>query len=244
MAREQRLADMIDKTLQSVSQSAAQTIALHAPAQSAPTISSSASPKTESVDRPMLSSPATSADFTAWEEMWDDYSRCQQLSSQDKDTRVTAVRLCLDEDLRRFFLREGIIALPVPPNAPDMIVAVKTFIRRHRNPLLDWMAFYSRKQQPGEQFDSFYTSLKEIRNCCDFVSTQMCSTCHGQTCQSFLTQLTQLSQEVMRDRLVVGMNSKKTRHKLLATPDLTLQKAVEVCRAEEAATHTSSSSHL
>ena len=39
----------------------------------------------------------------------------------------------------------------------------------------------------------------------------------------------------MRDRLVVGIRDDDTRHRLLSTPALTLEDAVRICRAEEAA---------
>ena len=39
----------------------------------------------------------------------------------------------------------------------------------------------------------------------------------------------------MRDRLVVGIRHDDTRHRLLSTPALTLEDAVRICRAKEAA---------
>ena len=50
--------------------------------------------------------------------------------------------------------------------------------------------------------------------------------------------LIQAHEEILRDRIVVGLFEDDTRHKLLAEQSLTLEKAVKICRAEEAATHT------
>ena len=105
-------------------------------------------------DRPMLLSSATAADLTAWEDAWHDFSCCQKLSCQDKQTRASTIRQCLDEDLRRF-IREDTISVPADPDASDIIDAVRTFIRRQRNPLLDRISFYNRQQHRGELLTRF-----------------------------------------------------------------------------------------
>ena len=86
--------------------------------------------------------------------MWRDYYECQHLSAQSRETRVSSLRQALDEELRRF-LREGIIVTSPNPDADDVISAVKEYLRRQRNPLLDRIAFYDRCQSKGESFDSF-----------------------------------------------------------------------------------------
>ena len=48
---------------------------------------------------PRLIASAAMADFGAWRESWADYSKCQHLQDQDKDTCVAALRQCLDDDL-------------------------------------------------------------------------------------------------------------------------------------------------
>ena len=198
-----------------------------------------AASKNVAAERPVLMSSATLADFAAWEELWQDFSRCQHLSEQNRETRVAAVRQCFDEDLRRF-LREGTIVLPRNPDSWDIIAAVQAFLRRQRNPLLDRIDFYSRHQQRRESFDSFLTSLKELHRCCDFPDHALCRSCSLSTCASCKGNLFRVTADTMRDRIVIGILEDATRHKLLAAPDLTLDMAVQICRAEEAATHTGS----
>ena len=128
----------------------------------------------------MLISSANMADFVAWEEAWRDYARCQRLDSHDKATRFAAIRQTLDEDLRRF-VREGIITMPSDPDANDVIDGGKSFIRRQRNPLLDRIAFFERRQQKGESFDSYYAHLNELFKASDFTSS-LCSPCTARMC--------------------------------------------------------------
>ena len=89
-----------------------------------------------SAERPVLLSTASLAEFSAWEESWYDYAVCRQLAAQSHETRVSAVRLSFDEEIRRY-LREGIIKVSPNADVPEFIKAVKMFIRGQRNSLLD-----------------------------------------------------------------------------------------------------------
>ena len=189
-----------------------------------------------SVDRPVLSSSATFADFT---ESWEDYAQCQHLDSQSRETRVAAIRQTLDEDLRRF-IREGTIPLPPSPDVGSIIEAARTYIRSQRNPLFDRVDFYGRTQRQGETFDNFFTSLKEIVKACAFSSPSPCDACSRRNCQDCAVSLRPTANEILRDRIVVGVRDDETRHNLLAKKDLTLDEAVDIFRAEEAATQTRS----
>lgn len=53
-----------------------------------------------------------------------------------------------------------------------------------------------------------------------------------------MTTLQKKSREIIRDSLLVGIASDETRHKLLATADISLEDAIKICRAEEAACQT------
>ncbi|XP_065190755.1 uncharacterized protein LOC135821686 [Sycon ciliatum] len=235
-AREQQLSKLFQDTLKSLQQQQQQPTGL-APTSTRSTPTSAPTPKPLSQDRPMLLSTASLADFATWEEAWDNYSACQQLASHGLNTRVSALRQAFDEDLRRF-LREGIIPIGANDDVHVIIAAVKKYLRRLRNPLLDRLAFYNRKQSRAEPFDAFYTSLRESYNACDFPDLSLCTTCSGQICGGCKSIL-QVTHDVLRDRIVVGISNEETRHKLLATPDLTLDAAIKLCRAEEAASDTS-----
>ncbi|XP_065195262.1 uncharacterized protein K02A2.6-like [Sycon ciliatum] len=215
----------------------ARLTALLSSSNSGNTSTSQPTTKQISVERPILLSSATLADLNAWEEAWEDYARCQKLSVQDRLTRVSALRQALDEDIKRY-LREGIIAVATNADASDIICAVKKYIRRQRNPLLDRIDFYNQRQQRGETFDAFYTGLKESFAACDFADLQVCSACSARMCSSCPKMLVQAHEEILRDRIVVGVHDDDTRHKLLAEQSLTLANAAKICRAEEAAKQT------
>jgi len=142
------------------------------------------------------------------------------------EAQVATLRSCLDDDLLRY-LEQGVITLDTSDGSPTTpvkyITALKSFIRSQQNPLLDRIKFFKRVQEPGESFDDFYTSLKEIFIACDFNANESCD-----SCKTFSTEL-------LRDRIITGINCNESRHKLLASKDLTLDTTLTIIRAEEAA---------
>ena len=73
--------------------------------------------------------------------------------------------------------------------------------------------FNTRNQEVGETIDQYVTELKTKATTCEFGT---------------------LKDSLIRDRIVCGKTSDKTRCRLLRETDLTLEKAIEICRANEA----------
>ncbi|XP_067284600.1 uncharacterized protein [Pseudorasbora parva] len=72
--------------------------------------------------------------------------------------------------------------------------------------------FFTRAQGPTELIDAYVTELKNKAKDCDFA---------------------QLTESLIRDRIVCGVNNDQIRARLLREPDLDLNKAVDICRASE-----------
>jgi hypothetical protein len=71
--------------------------------------------------------------------------------------------------------------------------------------------FTSRLQKPGEPFDSFLIEIKKLVKDCAYADED----------------------SMLRDRIVFGVEDKRTQHKLLQNEDLDYNKAVETCRSLE-----------
>ena len=78
------------------------------------------------------------------------------------------------------------------------------------NTIYERFLFNKRNQREKESFDSF---LKDIK-------TQVNQCAYGD-----------MKDELLRDRIVVGITSESMQEKLLQTKDLTLQKAIDMCKA-------------
>ena len=72
-----------------------------------------------------------------------------------------------------------------------------------------------RNQRSDESFDQYLTDLKTKAQSCEF---------------------NDLKDSLIRDRIVCGIICDKTRSRLLREPDLTLQRAEEICRTNELTT--------
>ena len=181
---------------------------------------------------PVLTSCATLQELSAWKEQWKDYAQCQQVGSQTPETQVAALRQCIDDDLRRF-IRQGIIDIKPNADMAETITAIDSFFRKQRNPLLDRVEFYHLQQEKDESFNNYLTTLKELYNACDFESRQLCWKCSSvvSSCSRCCDKDAIWRDEIMRDKLVVGVHDDETRHLLLAESDLTMDSAVRICRS-------------
>ena len=86
------------------------------------------------------------------------------------------------------------------------------FIKKH-NVIFERARFNVRSQLEGESIDSFVTALHGLAEHCNFRD---------------------LKDELIRDRLVVGLRDAALSEKLQMNPDLTLEKAVVLARQKEA----------
>ena len=73
--------------------------------------------------------------------------------------------------------------------------------------------FNTRNQQVGETIDQYVADLKTKVRSCEFGV---------------------LTDSLIKDRIVCGIIDDRTRSRLLREPDLSLQKALDICRANEA----------
>lgn len=177
------------------------------------------------VKAPNLSADSNLANFNSWKCDWEDYAETQQLSKHTVESQVAALKNCLDEEIKRY-MRQDVIEVPAGATVAQVIEAIKTWIKKKRNCLLDRRDFYTRKQDRSEPFDNFFADIKELQDSSDFKRDEKCTHC------------TANSTEALRDRIITGIYSDETREKLLAEKSLSLDKTVEMCRAIEGAAAT------
>ena len=89
----------------------------------------------------------------------------------------------------------------------------ETYCTPRKNVTWDRHVFNSRSQQPGETIDQYVTDLRSKAAQCEFGT---------------------LTDSLIRDRIVCGVLSDRTRSRLLKDAALTLDGAIDICRADEA----------
>lgn len=88
----------------------------------------------------------------------------------------------------------------------------EAYCKPKHNVIMERYRFNSRVQQENESLDEFLTDLKKLALMCEYNNLQ---------------------QEMLRDRLVVGIRKAVVKERLLREPELTLESAISICRADE-----------
>ncbi|GAA6080762.1 uncharacterized protein LOC121847580 [Tachysurus ichikawai] len=95
--------------------------------------------------------------------------------------------------------------------------ALEAYFKPARNVIYERYMFGCCKQEEGESIDNFVTRLREKATTCDYGG---------------------LKDEMIRDKIVLGIINEGTRRRLLSEKNLTLLTAIEMCRtAEQIAMH-------
>ena len=94
------------------------------------------------------------------------------------------------------------------------------FCKPRKNTIHERYLFYQRTQHEGEAFDVFLMDIKRLVRSCEFGATE---------------------NEMLRDRIVMGVSDKHLQKRLLETATLTYETAVEKARTNEATAQQSES---
>jgi len=89
----------------------------------------------------------------------------------------------------------------------------KAYCTPQKNVVFERFQFWRKAQIPGENIDTFVTSLRLHAKSCDFGNQE---------------------ESLIRDRIVFSCSDSRLQERLLREGDLTLQKALNICRAAEA----------
>jgi transposase InsO family protein len=149
--------------------------------------------------------------WTTWLQRFERYRKASGLSQRTNDAQVSTLIYVMGPESE-----EIINSLKFTDEELNCYDSVITKLNAHfipkRNLIYERAKFNLRVQQPDETVDSFVTALHTLANNCEYKS---------------------LREELIRDRLVVGLTDKNLSEKLQLDSDLTLQSAVLRSRQSE-----------
>ncbi|KAG1682004.1 hypothetical protein GQR58_011414 [Nymphon striatum] len=93
----------------------------------------------------------------------------------------------------------------------------KAYFSPKLNEIFERHRFLSRAQKEAEPFDMFLTDLYNLSSSCNYEGVER--------------------DKAVRDRIVMGVNNASVQKHLLSEEDLTLDRAIQLCRAKEATVH-------
>ena len=133
------------------------------------------------------------------------------MADSDEKEQCDAFRYIIGQDGRDIYNTMTFTSREV--NKIDALFAkFEDYCKPSKNVIMERYKFNTRTQQKDETADQCVTELKLIAKNCNFGS---------------------LEDELIRDRLVYGTNSERVKERLLREEELTLLKALKICRADE-----------
>ncbi|CAN8029588.1 unnamed protein product [Ixodes persulcatus] len=170
-------------------------------------------------DKPKFSfAPPTQFDFkrpeewSAWSRRFMRYRRVSRLIEEDGPAQVDALIYCLGGDAEDI-LAAATLSGEEKVDFDNVIEVFQGHCVGKRNVMYERARFHQRKQEPGETVEAFVMALHKLVAHCGYGA---------------------LKDELLRDRLVVGLRDAELSKSLQSDPELTLETAVQKARQKEA----------
>jgi hypothetical protein len=141
------------------------------------------------------------------------YSTAVKLSQQTKAVQSSTLLTVIGEEADTLVDTFTFAETDDKEDVKTLLEKFDEYFRDKKNLTVLRHEFDTRKQQPNESIDEFVTALRALSKNCEYGT---------------------ITEELIRDRIVVGVNNTAVRAQLLQKPDLTLAKALETCKLAEA----------
>ena len=151
-----------------------------------------------------------------WKQRWDNYCIITGLLDQPEDYKCAMLLHSIRIEAMRIF--NG-LKLSAGEDLNNMADVIKKFDQNFLGQIQEFFErfqFNRRNQESGESIDEYMSVLRNMAKTCGFCDC--------------------MRELLIMDRILLGILDDKTREELLSTHDLTLVKAIEICRARETAT--------
>ena len=162
---------------------------------------------------PPSSFPFKSPDqWQRWKKRFDQYRLASGLSTEPQERQVSTLLYCMGEDAEET-LTSTHISEDDRKQYSTVIEKFDTFFKVRKNIIFERARFHRRCQTDGESVEQFITTVYSLAENCEFGV---------------------LTDELIRDRIVVGISDNALSEQMQKDPDLTLEKAKRMVRQREA----------
>ena len=151
-----------------------------------------------------------------WEffkQQWEDYELATGLDKRPEAIRLATLRSVMGKDCLQIFLNLKLTEEEAS-SVNSSLAALAAYFKPKTSVVYERYLFNSSTQGPDEGIDEFVNRLRKQASSCKFGT---------------------LTDEMIRDRIVIGLQDRNTKLRLLKEEDLDLNKRVNICRASEIA---------
>lgn len=149
--------------------------------------------------------------WPTWIRRFERYRQCSRLISTPQEQQVNTLVYCMGPSAE-----EILLSINLSNDDSNNYSKVKEALDAHfvvrKNVIFERARFNERKQEEGESVDSFITALYALAEHCNYQN---------------------LKEDLIRDRIVVGLRDRKLSERLQLDPNLTLEKATTQARQSE-----------
>lgn len=164
--------------------------------------------------RPLDVASLGPSEWEDWLQSYNWYTSAVQLNKKPPEVQVANFMTAIGTDAQKIYK-----TFALSEAESKEVEVVKAKFKEHFtpkiNPAYERYKFNKMKQQEGESFTDFLTTARLQAKKCQFGN---------------------LTDELLRDRIIVGISNDDVREKLLGDPTIDLEKAIHLCRASEQAT--------
>ena len=150
-----------------------------------------------------------------WKQRWENYCIITGLNNQPEDYKCAILLHSIGIEAMRIFNGMKFSEGEDRNKMADILVKYDQHFLGQTQEFFERFQFNRRDQASGESIDEYLSVLRNMAKTCGFCD-----------CMRDL---------LIMDRLLLGISDDKTREELLSTHDLTLNKAIDICRGMEAA---------
>ncbi len=147
-----------------------------------------------------------------WIKRFERYASVTGLVDKDEEVQVNTLLYCMGETSEDIMATFGLSEADQKRWTPVRDKFKDHFVKR-KNFVFERAKFNRRVQEEGEPVDAFITALYNLAENCNYAG---------------------LREELIRDRIVIGIRDLSLSERLQCTEDLTLAKAITSCRQQEA----------
>ena len=145
---------------------------------------------------------------------WNNYAIATELNKKSNPVQVSTLLSVIGKECYEVY--ENLPLTVDERKDNDSIISKLTeYFEPQRNIIYERYLFNSATQRSENKIDQFVNELRKLASTCEYGT---------------------LSDELIRDRIVIGISDSSMRARLLRESDLTLNRAIDMCRASEQAT--------
>ena len=153
------------------------------------------------------------ADWLAWKERYERYARATKLSEEADAQKIDALIYTMGEKADRIFKTLVFGTGESATNYTTVLAKFEAYFLPKRNIIYQRSLLWARAQSKTESVEEYYSDLHALCGRCEYPAT--------------------LASEMLRDRLVLGLQDRDVQQKLFMHEGLTLAKALSVAQQYE-----------